>query len=116
MNRDVLPDDESRLRRYFEELAGCEELDASPLPSPELIWWRARLAENRRLARRSIIAIEGVRIAAVVVAAAFVVLSVVLWAPLLFGDLPLPLSLTLASLTLFGCSTGGVLLAWSRRR
>jgi hypothetical protein len=81
-----------------------------------LIWWRARLDEKRRLARRSVLAIETVRVAAVTVAALFVVLSIVLWAPRLFGDLPLPLPLTVAALVVFGCSTGGVLLAWDRRR
>jgi hypothetical protein len=109
-------EDVSAVRRYFEELAVCDELNSSPLPSPELIWWRSLLAEKRRLARRSVVAIETVRMAAVVVSAVFVVLTMLLWAPRLFGDLPLPLPLTVTSLILFGCSTGGVLLAWARQR
>ena len=69
------------VRQYFETLAVCDELNSTPLPSRELIWWRSRLAEKRRLAQRSTIAIETVRVAAVVVAAIFVVLTTLLWAP-----------------------------------
>jgi hypothetical protein len=116
MNRDAFQDEEAALRQYFEELAACDEPNASPLPSPELIWWRSLHAEKRRLARRSVVAIETVRIAAVVISAAFILLATLFWAPRLFGDLPLPLPFTVTSLMLFGCSTGGVLLAWSRQR
>jgi hypothetical protein len=116
MSRDAFEDDDTAIREFLAEWARCGELDSIPLPSPELIWWRARLAEKRRLAQRSVLAIETVRIAAVAVAALFIVLSIVLWAPRLFGSLPLPLPLTVAMLIFFGCSTGGVLLAWDRRR
>ncbi|MBV8867781.1 MAG: hypothetical protein JO210_20455 [Acidobacteriaceae bacterium] len=117
MNRDTLKyHDVIAIRQYLEELAVCDELSGSPLPSPELIWWRSRLAEKRRLAERSVIAIETVRTAAIVVSAVFIVFTILFWAPPLFGDLPLPLPLSLASLILFGCSTGGVLLAWARQR
>ncbi|MCU1291482.1 MAG: hypothetical protein JWP08_332 [Bryobacterales bacterium] len=110
------PDDLAAVREYLEELSGCDELNAAPLPSPDFIWWRSQLAEKRRLARRSVLAIETVRIAALVVSAVFLILVTLLWAPRLFGDLPLPLPLTIASLFLFACSTGGVLLAWARQR
>lgn len=117
MNRDAPHDEEVTIvRQYFEELAIRDELNDSPPPSAELIWWRSRLREKRRLARRSVLAIDTVRTLAVVLSAVFVVLANVLWAPRLFGDLPLPLPLTLAALILFGCSTGGVLVAWSRHR
>jgi hypothetical protein len=117
MNRnDWQPEDVAALRRYLLDLAICDELNTSPLPSPELIWWRSRLAEKRRLARRSVVAIETVRIAGIVASVIFVIIAMVLWAPKLFRDLPLPLPLTLACLILFGCSTGGLLLAWSRQR
>lgn len=117
MNRDAFQyEDVTAVRQYLQKLAVCDELNASPLPSPELIWWRSLLADKRRLARRSVVAIETVRIAAVVVSAVFVVLIMLLWAPRLFGGLPLPLPLTVASLILFGCSTAGVLLAWARQR
>lgn len=117
MNRDALAyEDPDSIRQFFQELGSCEELKALPSPSPELIWWRSVLAENRRLARQSVLAIETVRIVAVFVCATFAVLATILWAPQLFGALPLPLPLTVAFLMLFGCSTGGVLLAWSRQR
>ncbi len=117
MNRAAFQhEDVAVVRQYLQKLAVCDELNAFPLPSPELIWWRSRLAEKRRLARRSVVAIEAVRVAAVIVSAVFVVLTMLLWAPRLFGGLPLPLPLTVASLILFGCSTGGVLLAWARQR
>jgi hypothetical protein len=117
VNRDAFQgDDIPAIRRYFEELASCGELNASPLPAPELIWWRSRLAEKRRLARQSVVAIDTVRAVAVVISSVFAIIVTLLWAPRLFGDLPLPLPLTVASLILFGCSTGGVLLAWSRQR
>jgi hypothetical protein len=117
MNRDAFQyQDVAAIRRYFEELANCNELLDSPLPSPELIWWRSLLAEKRERARRSVIAIEAVRHAALIVSAAFIVLATVLWSPRLFGTLPVPLPLTIASVVLFGCSTGGVLLVWSRQR
>lgn len=117
MNRDAFrEEDGTTVRRYLEGLTICDELNALPLPTPELIWWRSRLSENRRMARQSVIAIETVRMVALVVAAAFVVLSMVLWAPRLFSDLPMPLPLTMTSLIVFGCSTGGVLLAWARQR
>lgn len=109
-------EDVAAIRQYFEEVSNCDKLHDSPLPSPELIWRRALLAEKRRLARRSVVAIESVRFAAVVVSAVFSVLVTFLWAPRLFGGLPLPLPFTIASLALFGCSTGGVLLVWSRQR
>ena len=112
MNRENDPG----IREYFEKLSACEELSAAPLPSPDLIWWRSQLAEKRRIANRSVKAIETVRIAALIVAAAFVLLVMLLWAPKLFGDLPLPLPLTIASLLLFACSTCGVLVAWARQR
>lgn len=116
MRGDAFEGDDTAIREYLEEWARCGELAAVPLPSPELIWWRARLAEKRRLARRSVLAIETVRIAAVAAAALFIVLSISLWAPRLFGGLPLPLPLTITALIVFGCSTGGILLAWDRRR
>jgi hypothetical protein len=117
MNRDAFEcEDMALIRHYFEELSNCDGLTESPLPSADLIWWRSRLAERRRLARRAVVAIETVRIGAVVVSAVFVILATVLWASRLFGNLPLPLPLTIASLVLFGGSTGGVLLAWSRHR
>ena len=117
MNRDDSQHkDVVALQRYLEDLAICNELNASPLPSPELIWWRSRVAEKRRLARRSVVAIETVRIAGLLASVVFVIVAMVLWAPRLFRDLPLPLPLTLACLILFGCSTGGILLAWSRQR
>jgi hypothetical protein len=112
MNRE----DDVAIREYFEELSVCEELNAAPLPSPDLIWWRSQLAEKRRIASQSVKAIETVQIAALIVAAAFVLLVMLLWAPRLFGDLPLPLPLTIACLLLFACSTGGVLLAWARQK
>jgi hypothetical protein len=115
MNRDAFQNgDTALIRQYFEELANCGDLP--PLPSPEFIWWRSLLAEKRRLAQRAVVAIETVRIAAVVVSAVFAIVTVSFLAPQLFGALPLPLPLTIASLVLFGCSTGGVLLAWSRHR
>ncbi|HEY7305431.1 MAG TPA: hypothetical protein VH601_15010 [Bryobacteraceae bacterium] len=116
MNCNAFQDDEAVVGLYVEELAACRELNAWPLPSAELIWWRSVLARKRELARRSVLAIETVRIASLVISAAFVVLAILVWAPRLFGNLPLPLPLTIASLMLFGCSTGGVLLGWSRRR
>jgi hypothetical protein len=117
MNRDGFEDeDATAIRRYFEKLALGDELTASPLPSPELIWWRARLSEKRRLSQRSVVAIDTVAAFSIAVAAVFVAVVMLLWAPRLFGDLPLPLPLTVASLVLFGCSTAGVLLAWSRQR
>lgn len=117
MNRDSFEyDDIATVRQYLDELADCSELNSAPLPSPDLIWWRAQLAEKRNLARRSVLAIDAVRAAAVVVSAAFVFLMILSWAPRLFAELSLPLPLTLALLLLFACSTGGVLLAWARQR
>jgi hypothetical protein len=117
MSRDAFDDaDKAAIYECLQEWADCGELDATPLPSPELIWWRARLAEKRRLAQRSVLAIEAVRTAAVFAAALFMILSIALWAPRLFGNLPLPLPLTVTALSIFGCSTGGILYAWDRRR
>lgn len=107
-------DDVQILRQYFDEIADCEELKATPLPSADLIWWRSQLAGKRELARRSVRAINAVRLAAVIVSLTFVAVAMVLWAPQVFGDLPLPL--TMLSLLLFACSTGGVLFAWARQR
>jgi hypothetical protein len=109
-------DDVSILCEYLGKVAACDELKATPLPSAELIWWRAQLAEKRDLARRSVRAINAVRLAAVIVSVAFVIVGMLIWAPRVLGDLPVPLPLTLASLLLFACSTGGVLLIWARQR
>jgi hypothetical protein len=113
-------EDAAAIRQYFEKLAAqdelANELRASPLPSPELIWWRARLAEKRRLSQRSVVAIDTVAAFSIGIAAAFVAIITLLWAPRLFGDLPLPLPWTVALFVIFGCVTGGVLLAWSRQR
>jgi hypothetical protein len=116
MNSDAFQNDEAVVHKYLEELAICDELNACSLPSGELIWWRSVLARKRELARRSMLAIETVRIVSVVISVTFVVLATFVWAPRLFGNFPLPLPLTIASLVLFGSSTGGVLLAWSRLR
>ena len=117
MNPDQFQNEESAaIRRYFEKAAACEELSLSPLPSPELIWWRARLAEKRRLTQRSVIAIDAVAALSIAVAAVFVAIITLLWAPRLFADLPLPIPLTVASLLFAGGCTAAVLLAWSRQR
>lgn len=117
MNRDEFEcDDISVLRDCLQELAACEELNTVPLPSPDLIWWRAQLAEKRSLARRSVRSINAVRAAAIVVSTVFALLASFLWAPRVFADLPLPLPLTIASLLLFTASTGSVLLIWARQR
>jgi hypothetical protein len=117
MNReDSEYDDVAVIRQYFEAVTNCDTFDDTPLPSPELIWWRAQLAEKRRLARRSVVAIESVHAAAVIVSLVVAIFATFLWAPRLFASLPLPLPLTVASLALFLSSTGGVLLVWSRQR
>lgn len=109
-------DDVPVLREYLGKLSACDELHEAPLPSAELIWWRAQLAKKRDLARRSVRAINAVRLAAVVVSVAFVIVGMLLWAPRVLGELPVPLPLTLASLLVFAGSTGGVLLIWARQR
>jgi hypothetical protein len=117
MNRDAFEDeDAAAIRQYFETLAAREAVDASPLPSAELIWWRARIAEKRRLTQRSVVAIDAVMACSIAVSVAFVAIITLLWGPRLFGDFPLPIPLTLASLVFVGCCTAGVLLAWSRQR
>jgi hypothetical protein len=116
-SRDVFQcEDMTAIREYFEMAADCDELHDFPMPSADLIWWRSLLAEKRRLARRSVVAIENVRMAAVIISAAFAIFAMIFWAPRLFSDLPLPFPLIVGSLILFGCSTCGVLLAWARRR
>ena len=104
------------VQQYLDELAECGELNGAPLPSPELIWWRSQLAHKRGLAQRSVFAIETVRIVALIVSAAFTIVATLVWGPQLFAGLPVPLPLTVASLLLFVCSTGGVLLVWARQR
>lgn len=117
MNGECLPDEEvSNILDYFQTISACEHLDSSPLPSPDLIWWRSQLIRRRQLARRATIAIDAIRIIAFAVLAAFIVCSFVLWAPEVFRSLPVPLPVTMAAILLFGCSTGGVLMTWSRHR
>jgi hypothetical protein len=121
MNRDAFDDEDAAgIRQCFQQLADRDrsnaELSASPLPSPELIWWRARLAEKRRLTQRSLIAIETVAAFSIAVAAVFVAIVTLLWAPRLFAALPLPIPLTVTALLFAGCCIAAVLLAWSRQR
>jgi hypothetical protein len=96
--------------RYLETVASQEKCDA-PLPSVDLIWWRAELAEKRKLAARSVMAIELVQKAAMVVVAAFLIVAAVLWGRDVVGKWALPWPVAIAALLLIAGSTGGMLYA-----
>lgn len=118
MNRDGFEyeDEISFLREYLDEVAACPELSTVPLPSADLIWWRAQLEEKRRLTRRYVQAINAVTAAAIAVSIALIAVAALLWAPEGLRQFPLPVPLTVSCLLLFAGSTGGVLVAWARQR
>lgn len=118
MNRDGFEyhDDISLLREYLDEVDACDELNGVPLPSADLIWWRAQLERKRKLANRSVQAINAVGAAAIAVFFVAFIIAAVVWAPGSLRDLPLPVPLSVVCLLLFACSTGGVLLVWARQR
>ena len=97
--------------RYLETLAIEERCDA-PLPSADLIWWRAQLAEKRKLAARSIAAIEIVQKAAMLLIAGFLVVAASLWGRDVFGGWTLTFPVALAALLLVAGSLGGMFYAW----
>ena len=109
-------DDISPICEYLDQLSASDELNRAPLPSAELIWWRAQLEQKRALAKRSVQAIAVVRAAAIVLSIAFVVAASFFWAPEAFRNLPIPVPLTMTCLALLACSTGGVLAVWARQR
>ena len=111
-----MPMNDHIVHQYLNELVLSEDLNFFPLPSPDAIWWRSQLREKRDLARRSVLAIDTVRMAALVVSAASAAFATFVWVPRMFAELPLPLPVTEASLVLFTCSTAGVLLVWARQR
>ena len=117
MKRDEFEMDNARTIDYcFSELAECGELNAVPLPSPDLIWWRAQLLEKRRLARRSVLAIDAVRTVAVVLASSLMLILTTIWSPQVLSGLLIPVPIAVTALVLLACSTGCVLLAWARQR
>jgi hypothetical protein len=97
--------------RYLEQLASQEACEA-PLPSASLIWWRAQLAEKRKLAARSVVAIELVQKAAIAAVAAFVIVAAVLWGRDVLGNCSLPWPVAIAALLLIAGSVAGMLYVW----
>ncbi len=80
----------------------------SPLPSPHLIWWKAQLTEQRRLAERSLTVIQFFRKVAIAAAAIILSLCASLFAPRL--PLALPVMYLWAVLSLVGLSL--ITAAW----
>ena len=98
--------------QYLGEVASAEK-DSVPLPSPDLIWWRAQLAEKRRLAAKSVAAIEAVQKIATVVLTALLLIAAIVWGPRFVGSLALPLPVAFAAAVLGVGLAAGVLYAWA---
>jgi len=96
------------------ETARHEEPEMSPLPSAGLIWWRARLAEKRRRAERSV---AGIDIVQKIGLALMVIVAAVLMA-MWSGQGQFGPTVLLADVagSILLCSAGGVLYAWLRER
>ncbi len=116
MIQEEFENDAADIRLYLDEFTTCSELASVPLPSADLIWWRAQLANKRKLAQRSVRAIDAVCSAAIVAALALMLVLIAIWSPSISAALALPVPVAVAALVLFACSTGGVLLAWARQR
>ena len=98
--------------QYLGEVASAEK-DSVPLPSPDLIWWRAQLAEKRRLAAKSVAAIETVQKIATALLAALLLIAAVAWGPRFVGSLALSLPVAVAAVVLGVGLAAGVLYAWA---
>jgi hypothetical protein len=97
--------------QYLQTLASRPVSDG-PLPSADLIWWRAQLAEKRRLAARSVAAIEMVQRAAILLIAGLAAVAATLWGSNIFGGITLPLPVALGAILLGMGSVGGMFYAW----
>jgi hypothetical protein len=91
------------------------QLSDVPLPSPESLWWRGRIAQKRDLAERSVVAINVVQKITGLLMVGLLGLLVVLWAPQLFGGSPRIAHLSVAAVLLLA-SSATVLYAWARER
>jgi len=86
-----------------------------PLPSPESVWWRARIVQKRELAERSVAVIGFVQKIAGVLTVGLIGLLAVLWAPQLLNDLSRVAYLSVVAV-LFLIASGLVLYAWATER
>lgn len=87
--------------------------DADQLPAPGLIWWRAQLAERRKLASRSVASIQIVQNAAIALAAILAVTLLALYAQT-FTQIPALLLEGIAACFLFSLPVAGLLYFWAR--
>jgi hypothetical protein len=95
------------ISEYLRQVTAREE-EATVLPTPSFLWWRAQLAERQEKAQQALAAIEIVQKLAIAFAVICLILFAWLWTPLHGGTLLAALGLSV--------STGLVLFGWVRGR
>ena len=92
---------------------GQDAADTDQLPAAGLIWWRAQLAERRKLASRSVASIRIVQNAAIALGVALAVTLLVFYSQT-FVQIPSMLVEGMAVLILFFVPVAGFLYFWAR--
>lgn len=105
----------NEIQQVWMYLAGLSaEQDATPLPAPGLIWWRAQLATKRKQAEESVAAIKLANKTAAALTLALVCLAAILWGPQSWEHLPVPVLGAGIALLVLLFSAGTVLYVWAR--
>ena len=92
---------------------GQDAADTDQLPAAGLIWWRAQLAERRKLASRSVASIRIVQNAAIALGVALAVTLLALYSQT-FVQIPAMLVEGIAVFLLFSVPVAGFLYFWAR--
>jgi anti-sigma factor RsiW len=90
-----------------------DSIDTDPLPAAGLIWWRAQLAERRKLAKRSVASIQIVQNVAIVLATILAITLLAVYAQTL-TQIPTLLLAGIAAFLLFSIPVAGLLYFWAR--
>jgi hypothetical protein len=98
----------SYLHNVEEDAAGTDQL-----PAAGLIWWRAQLAERRKLASRSVASIQIVQKASIALAAILSITLLVAYAQT-FTQIPVLLLGGIVAFLFFSFPVAGLLYFWAR--
>lgn len=100
----------SYLHELGQEVAGVEQL-----PAPGLIWWRAQLAERRKLASRSVASIKIVQNVAIALASILAITLLAAYAQTIsLAQVPALLLEGIAAFLLVSLPVAGLLYFWAR--
>lgn len=104
--------DTTAVWRYLHDIAQ-DAAETEQLPAVGLIWWRAQLAERRKLASRSVASIRIVQNAAIALAAILAIALLAAYSQT-FTSVPALLLEGIAALLFFSVPVAGLLYFWAR--